>query len=165
MSCRAANQWYIVNGMLVNESKSQRLVLRDTDYNFWFPEKDTLVIFRKGVDNLLSVFWSYIESVRKQINNQHNVTMRFPNLTPRETVLKLIKIYKAYILSHFLLYLLCLPFLWCAQNEEKLEALNKRILRFTFAEYLSSHDGLLAKVNSTSLCNKRMHSNFPFIAV
>ena len=45
-----------------------------------------------------------------------------------------------------------------------LEALNKRILIFMFTECLSSYDGLLTKVKSVSLYNKRMQSKFPHIA-
>ena len=42
---KVANHWYHDNGMLVNESKHQGLVLGDTDYSFSFPVKDTLEIF------------------------------------------------------------------------------------------------------------------------
>ena len=42
---------------------------------------------------------------------------------------------------------------------EKLEALNKRILRFIFADYLSSYDGLLINVKLyNNLCNKRIRN-------
>ena len=39
-----ADQWYHENGMLVNESKHQCLILGDTEYGFSFPVKDTLEI-------------------------------------------------------------------------------------------------------------------------
>ena len=39
---------------------------------------------------------------------------------------------------------------------DKLEALNKRILRFLLGDYSSPYNTLLSKVNSTSLCNKRV---------
>ena len=35
-----ANQWYHENGMLVNESKHQCLILSDTEYGFSFPVKE-----------------------------------------------------------------------------------------------------------------------------
>ena len=46
-----ANQWYHENGMLVNESKHQCLILGDTEYGFSFPVKDTLEIFGMEIDN------------------------------------------------------------------------------------------------------------------
>ena len=44
-----ANQWYHENGMIVNESKHQCLILGDTEYGISFPVKDTLEIF--GMEN------------------------------------------------------------------------------------------------------------------
>ena len=49
-----ANQWYHKNGMLVNESKHQGLVLGDTEYGFSFSVKDTLEIFGMEIDNKLN---------------------------------------------------------------------------------------------------------------
>ena len=42
----------------------------------------------------------------------------------------------------------------------KLEALNKRILRFIIGDYPSPYTTLLSKVNSTSWCNKRVQNFF-----
>ena len=47
------NSGYIENGMSVNESKNQSLVLGDTDYNFSCPVKDTFVILGMEIDNLI----------------------------------------------------------------------------------------------------------------
>ena len=69
----------------------------------------------------------------------------------------LFKLYKAYILPHFYY---C-PSVWhlCgARGADKLEALNKRILRFKLGDYSSPYTTLLSKVNSTSLCNKRVQN-------
>lgn len=52
---KVANHWYHENGMLVNESKHQGLVLGDTDYSFSFPVKDTLEIFGMEID-ISSIF-------------------------------------------------------------------------------------------------------------
>ena len=41
---------------------------------------------------------------------------------------------------------------------DKIEALNKRILRFILGDYSSPYSSLLTKVNSTSLCNKRVQN-------
>ena len=70
-----ANQWYHENGMLVNESKHQGLVLGDTEYSFSFPVKDTLEIFGTEIDNKPN-FSKHISNVRKKIN----VMFRFRKL-------------------------------------------------------------------------------------
>ena len=45
-----------------------------------------------------------------------------------------------------------------ARDADKLEALNKRILRFLLGDYSSPYKTLLTKVSSTSLCNKRIQN-------
>ena len=74
-----ANQWYHENGMLVNESKHQCLILGDTEYGFSFPVKDTLEIFGMEIDNKLN-FSKHISNVRKKNNYQFNVMLRFRKL-------------------------------------------------------------------------------------
>ena len=77
----------------------------------------------------------------------------FENLS-RGTLLKL---YKAYILPHF--YYCSSVWHFCgARDADKLEALNKRILRFILGDYSSPYSSLLKKVNSTSLANKRIQT-------
>ena len=142
---RVANQWYHENGILVNVSKHQGLVLGDTDYSFSFPVKGTLEIFRMEIDNKLN-FSSHISSVCRKINNQFNVMPGFRKLIPRGTLLKL---YKAYILPHF--YYCSSVWHFCgARDADNLEALNERILIFILGDYSSSYDSLLTKVNFTS---------------
>ena len=51
---RVANQWYQENGMLVNESKHQGLVLGETDFSFSFPLQETLEIFGMEIDKKLN---------------------------------------------------------------------------------------------------------------
>ena len=63
------NQWYQENGMLVNESKHQGLVLGETDFSFSFPVQETLQIFGMEIDKKLN-FSSHISNVCKKINNQ-----------------------------------------------------------------------------------------------
>ena len=53
---RVANQWYQENGMLVNESKHQGLVLGETDFGFSFPVQETLQIFGMEIDKKLNFF-------------------------------------------------------------------------------------------------------------
>ena len=69
----------------------------------------------------------------------------------------LFKLYKAYILPHFY-YCSSVWHLCGVRDADKLEALNKRILRFKLGDYPSPYTTLLSKVNSTSLCNKRVQN-------
>ena len=62
----------------------------------------------------------------KKINKQFQVMLRFRNLIPRDTLLKL---YKAFILPNFD-YCSSVWHFCGAHNTDKMEALNRRILRF-----------------------------------
>ena len=44
-----------------------------------------------------------------------------------------------------------------ARNTDKIEVLNKRILRFILGDFESAYYNLLGKVNCASLYNKRIH--------
>ena len=105
------------------------------------------------IDNNLN-FSKHISNVCKKINNQFNVMLRFRKLIREEILFKL---YKAYILPHF--YYCSSVWHFCgARKADKLEALNKRILRFILGDYSSPYTTPLSKVNSTSLCNKRVQN-------
>ena len=109
------------------------------------------------IDNELN-FSKHISNVCKKINNQFNVMLRFRKLIRREILFKL---YKAYILPHF--YYCSSVWYFCgARDADKLEPLNKRILRFIHGDSSSPYTTLLSKVNSISLCNKRVQ-NFPIL--
>ena len=90
-----------------------------------------------------------------RINNQFNVMLRFQKLIHREILFNL---YKAYILPHNFYYCSSVWHFCGARDADKLEALNKRILRFILGDYLSPYNTLLSKVSSTSLCNKRIQT-------
>ena len=77
MPCKeveTANQWYNENGMIVNESKHQALILGDTEYTFSFPVKVSIDIFGMNIDNKLQ-FDSHVHVslVCKKLINQLNV--------------------------------------------------------------------------------------------
>ena len=79
---------------------------------------------------------------------------RFRKLISKAT---LVKLYKAFILPHF--HYCSLVWHFCrAQNTEKLEALNKRILSFILDDFESTYNDLLDKVNSVSLYDRRIHN-------
>ena len=104
-----ANRWYKNNGMIVNETKHQALILGKTGHNFCFLVNNSIDIFGMTIDNKFS-FDNHVSAISKKINNQFNVMLRFWKLINKETLLKL---YKAFILPHFYL-----AFLWCAQYRQ-----------------------------------------------
>ena len=69
----------------------------------------------------------------------------------------LIKLNKAFILPHFY-YCSPVRYFCGARNTEKIEVLNKRILRFILSDFESAYYNLLEKVNCASLHNKRIHN-------
>ena len=78
---------------------------------------------------------------------QFSVLKRFKNIITSNVMLRL---YKAFILPHFQ----CCSLIWHfsgTRNCDKLESLNKRILRFIFNDSLSSYDELLKKAKIASL--------------
>ena len=136
--------------MIVNETKHQAMILGDTEYTFSFPVKESIDIFGTNIDNKLQ-FDKHVSSVCKKINNQLNVMIRFRKLIPKAT---LVKLYKAFILPHF--YYRSSVWHFCgARNTEKLEALNKRSLRFILNDVESTYNILLDKVNCVSLYDRR----------
>ena len=105
------------------------------------------------IDNRLS-FDNHVSVICKKINNQFNVMLRFRKLINKETLLKL---YKAFILPHS--YYCSSVWHFCgARNADKVDNLNKRILRFILQDYSSPYDILLSKVNLKSLFIRRLQN-------
>ena len=82
--------------------------------------------------------------------------LRFRNLIPRDTLLKL---YKASIVPNFD-YCSSVWHICGARNTDKTEALNKRIFRFILQDNISTYSILLSKVNFKSLYTKRLRKFF-----
>ena len=139
--------------MIVNETKHQAIVFGKTDYSFSFPLKDSLDIFGINIDNRLR-FDNYVSTICKKINGQFNVMLRFRKLISKDTLLRL---YKAFIMPHFN-YCSSVWHFCGARNTEKMDTLNKRILRFILQDYNSPYDSLLNKVNSKSLYKRRLQT-------
>jgi len=92
---------------------------------FSFSLKDSFDIFGVNIDDRLR-FDNYISTICNKINGQCIVMLRFRKLISKDALLT---IYKAFIMPHFN----CCPRIWhfCgARSTEKIETLNKRILRF-----------------------------------
>ena len=47
---KATEQWYNHNGMTINETKHQALILGDTEYAFSSPVKESIDIFGLSID-------------------------------------------------------------------------------------------------------------------
>ena len=73
------NQWYTENGMIVNNSKHQALILGDTEHTFSFPVKESIDIFGMTIDNKLQSD-KHVSSIFKKVNNLLNVVIRFRKL-------------------------------------------------------------------------------------
>jgi len=150
---RVANEWYRSNGMIVNDTKHQAIVLGKTDHSFSFPLKDSLDIFGINIDNRLR-FDDYISAICKKINDQFNVMQRFCKRISKDT---LIRLYKAFIMPHFN-YCSSVWHFCGAHSTEKIDTLNKRILRFILQDFKSPYNSLLSKVNSKSLYKQRLQT-------
>ena len=115
--------------------------------------KNELDIFGMTIDNRLN-FDSHISTVCDKINNQFNVMLRLRNIMSKDTMFRL---YKAFILPHF--YFCSSVWHFCGtRNSQKLEAVNKRILRFILNDYTSHYTTLLNKVEMTALYNERIQN-------
>ena len=84
---------------------------------------------------------------RELINNQFNVLIRFRNLLSLSTKCHL---YNAFILPHFF-YCSAIWHFCGARNSDKLDQLNKRVLRIVFNDRTTPYDNLLKNIGSKSL--------------
>ena len=71
-----------------------------------------------------------------------------------ETILRL---YKAFILPHFY-YCSMVWHFSSKQDSDKLDLLNKRILRFIFKDFKSEYNNLLQKAGTANLKDKRLQN-------
>ncbi len=107
------------------------------------------------MDNELK-FNCYITKIcnRVQEFTEFCVIKRFGRLFSKKFLLRL---YKVFILPHFRYCSLIWHF--CGKrNTEKLESLNRRILRYIFQDRESSYCELLSHTNTSKLYNARIHS-------
>ena len=148
-----ANNWYERNGMIVNPEKHQAMVLgANSNYEFSFSVKNSIDLLGVTIDKDLS-FNRHISQICEKVNKQFSVLKRFKNIITSNVMLRP---YKAFILPHFQYCSLIWHFSGTT-NCDKLESLNKRILRFIFNDSLSSYDELLKKAKIASLYTGRLH--------
>ena len=118
--------------MIANPSKHQGMILGKTDHQFHFSVNDSEELFGVTIDKDL-MFKQHVSSMCKKVNNQFSVMTRFGKLMSTETMLHL---YKAFILPHFY-YCSMVWHFSSKQDSDKLDLLNKRILRFIFKDFNS----------------------------
>ena len=147
----SANAWYEINGMIANPSKHQGMILGKTDHQFNFSVNDSVELFGVTIDKDLT-FKQHVSSICKKVNNQFSVMTRFGKLMSTETMLRL---YKAFILPHFY-YCSMVWHFSSEQDSDKLDLLNKRILRFIFTDFNSEYNNLLKKAGTANLKDKRL---------
>ena len=100
-------------------------------------------------------FKQHVSSICKKVNNQFGVMTRFRCLLmSTETMLRL---YKALILPHFYYCSMVLHFS-SKQDSDKLDLLNKRILRFIFKDFNSEYNNLLKRAGTVNLKDKRLQN-------
>ena len=149
-----ANTWYAVNDMrIVNPDELHAMVLGSTNHQFSFKTEELLDLLGITIDNLLN-FDKQISLICKKVNNQLSVMIRFRKLVNTSTMLKL---YKAFVLQHFQY---CSP-VWrfcSSRNSDKLETLNKRILRVVFNDKDSTYCQLLERATTSTLYNLRVQN-------
>ena len=148
-----ANEWYRSNGMLVNPTKHQAMIIGNTEHVFSFPLQKSVGLFGITVDDRLC-FDEHVSNICKKITNQFNVISRFRKLIPATVLLRL---YKAFILPHFLYCSTVWHFCDC-RNKDKIEMLNKRVLRVILNDKVSSYGDLLQRIGHYSLSNKRIQN-------
>ena len=95
--------------------------------------------------------YSNVSSICEKVNNQFSVMTRFGKLMSTETMLCL---YKAFILPHFY-YCSIIWHFSRKQDSDKLDLLNKRILRFIFKDFNSEYNNLLKKAGTANLSTSR----------
>ena len=123
----SANARYVINVMIANPSKHQGMILGRTNHQFNFSVNDSMELFGVTIDKYLT-FKQHVSSICKKVNNQFSVMTRFGKLISTDPMLRL---YKAFILPHFC-YCSMVGHFSSKQNSDKLDLLNKRILRFIF---------------------------------
>ena len=149
----SANAWYEINGMIANPSKHQRMILGKTDHQLNFSVNDLVELFGVTIDKDL-MFKQHVSSICKKVNNQFSVMTRFGKLMSTETMLRL---YKAFILPHFY-YCSMVWHFSSKQDSDKLDLLNKRILRFIFKDFNSEYNNLLKRAGTVNLKDKRLQN-------
>ena len=97
-------------------------------------------------------FKQHVSSICKKENNQFSVMTRFGKLMSTEAMLRF---YKAFILPHFY-YCSMVCHFSSKQDSDKLDLLNKRILRFIFKDFNSEYNKLLKKAGTANLKDKRL---------
>ena len=123
----------------------------NSNCEFSFPVKNLIDLLGVTIDKDLS-FNRHISQICEKVNKQLGVLKRFKNIITSNFMLRL---YKTFILPH-LQYCSLIWHFSSTRNCDKLESLNKRILRFIFNDSLSSYNELLEKAKIAFLYTGRL---------
>jgi len=122
------------------------MILATTDYKFSSTVKNSMELFGMIIDAEMN-FREHLATICNKINSQFSAMTRFGKLVSSDTLLRL---YKAFILP---------PFHHCSnvwrfcntRDSDKLETLNKRILRIIFKDAGLDYTQLLKRAGITTL--------------
>ena len=125
------------------------MILGKTDHQFNFSVNESVELFGVTIDKDLT-FKQHVSSICKKVNNQFSVMTRFGKLMSSKTMLRL---YEAFTLPHFY-YCSMVWHFSSKQDSDKLDLLNKRILRFVFKDFNSEYNNLLKRAGTINLKDK-----------
>ena len=132
--------WYTINGLKANAEKFQAMILGKKTYDFNFKignveidKEMSIDLLGVNLDNKLN-FSKHISNVCRRVHNQIQVIKRFRHILSDSSKARL---YKAFIMPHFQ-YRSTIWHFCGARNSEKLELLNKHVLRIILDDKVST---------------------------
>ena len=154
-----AQLWFTENGMQSNPTKFQSIFFGKTPpctisvNNISIVPTNQIKLLGVNIDKDLT-FSAHIANICIKAGRNLNALKRVAKSLPVNVKLLL---YKTYIMCHFNF---C-PLVWhfCSKSDtDKLESLQKRALRFVYADYESDYDTLLSKANMPTLQLSRLRA-------
>ena len=153
-----ANTWFVNNGMKVNPTKHQAMILGNCKSKIQItldgtgvPVTNHMVLLGMTIDNKLK-FDMHVAGVCRKVGRQINVLNRLKNILPLKTKEAL---YHSFVLPYFN---------YCSQvwhhcgtrNARKLEKANERALRYVYKDKHKSYNELLEIAGQVTLKNRRI---------
>ena len=99
--------------------------------------------------------WALLVTSHRYVSRLKNNPVVLRDLKIVNTRDVMLRLYKAFIQPH-LQYCSVIWHFWGTKNCDRLQSLNKHILRFTFNDLMSSYDELLKKAKIASLLTGRL---------
>ena len=150
--------WYALNGLQANPEKFPAMFLGKKNYNFTFKignveidKRESIDLLGVNLDNKLK-FSKHISNICGRVHNQIQVIKRFRHILSDSTKARL---YKAFIMPHFQ-YCSTVWHFCGVRNSDKLELLNKHVLRIILNDKASTYVMLLESLGLVSLRERRL---------